>query len=183
MTNDLRIILNNYVEGDNQAVADIYCQLKDQLLLIAYNHCRDQFTARDIVQDVFEKLINLSKEKRNRYFGNPKTNFIGFLSVFIRNKSIDARKVNLNRNKIIHSIRYSFNTQTQNTSSERFLQDGLKLMVNNLQAREKEILGLHLDGYSNEEIAKALELTYNTVKNNIYESKKKLKEMWHLFMI
>ena len=55
-------------------------------------------------------------------------------------------------------------------------------MLNSLQPREKEILKLHLEGYSNDEIAKYLGISYNSVKNNIYEAKKKLKELWSIFM-
>ena len=182
MENDFRAILNNYIKGDNQAIEDIYYELKDRLLLIAYNYNRDKDICKDIVQDVFEKLFHLPIEKRCRYFGESHTSLIAYLSIFIKNKSIDIRKTRTNRERIIQSIRHTFNTESENSSLEKFIYDALKEMLNSLQPREKEILQLHLEGYSNDEIAKNLDISYNSVKNNIYEAKKKLKELWSIFM-
>lgn len=182
MNDDCKDILSRYIKGDNQAVAEIYAHFKDQLLLIAYNYCRDSFISRDIIHDIFEKLILLPIDKRNSYFGNVKSNFIGYLSIFIKNKCIDTKKIGDNRERIIQSIRHTIKTESYNDSLERFLYDALNEMLNNLQPKEKEILSLHLQGYTNEEIAVQLHITYNTVKNNIYEAKKKLKEMWTVFM-
>ena len=182
MNNDFKDILNRYINGDNQAVAEIYGHIKDQLLLIAYNYCRDSFLSRDIVHDIFEKMILLPNDKRSSYFGNVQSNFIGYLSIFIKNKCIDRKKISTNRERIVQSIRHTIKTESHNDSLEKFLYDALKEMLNNLQPKEKEILSLHLEGYTNEEISIQLNISYNTVKNNIYEAKKKLKEMWNIFM-
>lgn len=180
--NDLSSILNSYIQGDNQAVAELYTRLKDRLLLLAYNYCRNKEMSQDMVQDLFEKMMLLPVEKRNDYFGRLDTNIEAYLSVAIKNKCLDAKKINNNREKILYSVRYLFNPTIKNSSLEKFCQDGLRAMLGKLQPREKEIIQLHLDGYSNDEIAARLNLTYNTVKNNIYESKKKLKNFWELFM-
>ncbi len=179
---DLQIILKKYLTGDNQAVAELYSCLKDRLLLIAYNYSRDKEISRDIVQDIIEKMIRLHVEKRLEYFGSSGSNIEAYLSVAIKNKCKDLYKVKSNRENIIHSIRHLFTNIAENDSQDNFCKDGLKEMLNNLQPREQEIIQLHLDGYSNEEIAANLNITYNTVNNNIYESKKKLKKIWNLFM-
>jgi DNA-directed RNA polymerase specialized sigma24 family protein len=44
------------------------------------------------------------------------------------------------------------------------------------------VIELHIEGYRNEEIADRLNLSYNTVKNNIYEARQKLKNIWLRFM-
>ena len=180
--NDLPGILKSYIQGDNQAVAELYTRLKDRLLLLAYNYCRNKEMSQDMVQDLFEKMMSLPVKKRNDYFGRLDTNIEAYLSVAIKNKCLDAKKINNNREKILYSVRYLFNPTIKNSSLEKFCHDGLKVMLGKLQPREKEIIQLHLDGYSNDEIADRLNLTYNTVKNNIYESKKKLKNLWELFM-
>ena len=180
--NDLSSILNSYIQGDNQAVAELYTRLKERLLLLAYNYCRNKEMSQDMVQDLFEKMMSLPVEKRNDYFGRLDTNIEAYLSVAIKNKCLDAKKINNNREKILYSVRYLFNPTIKNSSLEKFCQDGLKVMLGKLQPREQEIIKFHLDGYSNDEIADRLNLTYNTVKNNIYESKKKLKNLWELFM-
>ena len=180
--NDLPSILNSYFQGDNQAVAELYICLKDRLLLLAYNFCRDKEMSRDVVQGIFEKMILLPIEKRKAFFGNSAGNIEAYLSVAVKNKCIDVQKIKANREKIIYSIRHLFIAKAENSSFERFCKDGLHEMLKNLQPREQEIIRLHLDGYTNDEIAAHLNLTYNTVKNNIYESKKKLKTLWELFM-
>lgn len=179
---DPSTILHNYIKGDNQAVAELYSCLKDRLLLIAYNYTRDKEISRDMVQDLFEKMILLPVKKRSEYFGNAESSIEAYLSVAIKNKCKDFYKTKSNREKIIQSIRPLFVIRTENNAQQRFCEDGLKEMLNQLQPREQEIIRLHLDGFNNEEIAAQLNITYNTVKNNIYESKKKLKKLWNLFM-
>jgi len=175
-------IVNNYINGDNQAVAELYANLKDQLLLVAYNFCRDKEISCDVVQGIFEKMILLPVKKRSEYFGNSDGNIAAYLSVAVKNKCIDVQKIKVNREKIIYSIRHLFTSKVENSSVDRFCQDGLREMLKNLQPREQEIISLHLEGYTNDEIAVQLNITYNTVKNNIYEAKKKLKTLWNLFM-
>jgi DNA-directed RNA polymerase specialized sigma24 family protein len=41
---------------------------------------------------------------------------------------------------------------------------------------------MHIEGYRNEEIAETLRITYNTVKNNIYEGRQRLRRIWRIFM-
>lgn len=179
---ELTDIINNYTKGDNQAIAELYACLKDRLLLLAYHHCRNRETSQDVVHEIFEKMIHLPIEKRSTYFGNSEGNIEAYLSVAVKNKCIDLHKIKNNREKIIHSIRHLITSKVENSSMERFCQDGLRGMLKNLEPREQEIIRLHLDGFTNDEIAAQLNLSYNTVKNNIYESKKKLKSFWNLFM-
>ena len=111
---DLQIISKYYLTGDNQAVAELYSCLKDRLLLIAYNYSRDKEISRDIVQDIFEKMIRLHVEKRIEYFGSSGSNIEAYLSVAIKNKCKDLYKVKSNRENIIHSIRHLFTNKAEN---------------------------------------------------------------------
>ena len=174
--------MKRYIDGDNEAVAELYSCLKSRLLLSSYYYCRDKDLSQDVVQDVFEKMLLIPIGKRHDYFGSSFDNIEAYLAVIIKNKCFDFKKVKSNREKIIFTIRFKLNGITENNSQERFCKDFLIEMLHNLQPKEQEIIQLHLDGYSNEEIAARLNITYNTVKNNIYEAKKKLKKMWHLFM-
>jgi len=175
-------ILNKYLEGDNQSVADLYNRLKVRLLLLSYNYCRDKEICQDIVQDVFEKMLGIPVEKRCEYFGNTTNNIEAYIIAIVKNRCLDVSKLKNNREKILQAIRYKANGISENQAQERFLKDGLIEMLHKLQPREQEIIQLHLDGYSNQEISVQLNISYNTVKNNIYEAKQKLKKMWDLFM-
>ena len=171
-----------YIEGRNEALGDIYVSLSKQLLLFAYYHCRDKELSRDILQDVFEKMASIPVEQRKEYFQPAERNLVGWLHLVIRNKCIDHFRVHSNREKILTGIRYLFNGQTENDSLDHFLQDGFGQLLDRLQPREQEIVRLHLAGYNNEEIAVKLNISYNTVKNNIYESKLKLRKLWQYWM-
>jgi RNA polymerase sigma-70 factor (ECF subfamily) len=175
-------IFKRYLDGDNQSVADLYSKMKYHLLLLSYNYCRDKEICQDIVQDVFEKMLMIPVDKRCEYFGNTTNNIEAYITVIVKNRCLDFYKSKNNREKILKAIRYKLNDVSENKAQERFLKDGLIEMLHRLQPREQEIIRLHLDGYSNEEISVQLHISYNTVKNNIYEAKQKLKKMWDLFM-
>ncbi len=49
-----------------------------------------------------------------------------------------------------------------------------KFDITNLTEREKEILNLLSKGLSNKEISKILKISYNTVKNHLYNIYKKM---------
>lgn len=175
-------ILNEYINGNTETVAELYAHLKNQLLLLAYNYCRDKELSKDIVHDVFEKMLLIPIQKRREYFEGSANNIEAYISIVVKNKCLDTIKVKTNREKILETIRYRLNRNTENNSQEKFCKDGLLQMLNTLQPKEKEIIQLHLDGYTNEEISVQLNITYNTVKNNIYEAKRKMKKLWHVFM-
>lgn len=175
-------MVQRYVDGDNEALADLYSHASKRLLLLAYSKCHDQELSRDVVHDVFERMLHLPVTKRQDYFGGIDGNIEAYLYVAVKNKCADAIKVEANRENILKSIRSFLTTGTTNQSLEKFSNDGLMEMLNNLQPKEQQIIRLHLDGYTNEEIAASLQITYNTVKNNIYEAKKKLRRLWRLFM-
>jgi RNA polymerase sigma-70 factor (ECF subfamily) len=175
-------LIQAYINGDNQTFDKLYLVLKDELLLIAYYYTGEKEISKDIIHDVFEKLLQLSINKRKDYFGEKLSNFEGYLKVIVKNKCLDNIKIKKNRERIIHSIRPLFNKNSENKAHESFLEEGLSEMLKYLQPKEKEIIQLHLKGYSNDEIAIQLNITYNSVKNNVYESKKKIKNIWDLFM-
>jgi len=175
-------LLQEYINGNNLTIAQLYNQIKSRLFSIAYNYCHDKEISQDTVHDLFEKLISLSIEKRIEYFGRPGTNFEAYLIVIIKNKCLDAKKIANKREKILAEKRYLFNYEANNGFYEKFLLDGMRAMLNSLQPRERQVIQLHLEGFSNDEIASSLNITYNTVKNNIYESKKKLRFLWDSFM-
>lgn len=176
------IYIQQYLDGNDEALGAIYTASCNRLLMFAYYHCRDRELSRDIVQDVFEKMASIPITQRKEYFQPEERNLEGWLHLAIKNKCIDHYRVFSNREKILSNVRFLFNGSVDNTSLERFTQEGFRQLLSQLQPREQEIIRLHLDGYSNEEIAAQLNITYNTVKNNIYESKQKLRRLWQYWM-
>lgn len=182
MSGELANMVQRYVNGNNDALSDLYVHTRQRLLLLAYSKCHDRELSRDLVHDVFERMLQLPVAKRQSYFGGVDGNIEAYLYVAVKNKCADAQKVRSNREKIFRSIRLSFGGHVFNNAQESFYRDGLAAMMAGLQPKEQQILQLHLNGYNNQEIASHLGITYNTVKNNIYEAKKKLRQLWRLFM-
>ena len=176
-------MVQRYVNGDNNALSDLYMHTRQRLLLLAYSKTHDRELSRDLVHDVFERMLQLPVSKRQAYFGGVNGNIEAWLYVAVKNKCADYKKVQSNREKIFSSIRISFGERVFNEAQEAFFRDGLAAMMSSLQPKEQQIIQLHLSGYNNEEIAQSLGITYNTVKNNIYEAKKKMRQLWRLFMM
>ena len=167
-----------YLEGDNMALSSQYSRYRPSLLLIAYNYLRNTTAAQDVVHDVFERLLSSPKNERKHLFAALTSNPGGFLHVVVRNKCLDEMKVLKNREKIVGLIRHTFKLHEENTAYDRFEKDYFNTMLSNLEPREKEIIELHLSGFGNDEISTKLNISYNSVKNNIYEAKKKLRKVW-----
>jgi len=175
-------IIERYMEGDPEALKIIYNEHRPRLLLVAYGICRNRELSDDAVQDVFEKLCRLTPEKRRDYFGHEQSNLEAWLRVAVRHRVNDILKVSAAREKKNDDSRSRMPTSVANDVDETLDRNGLQALMGRLQFRQREVMTLHVMGYRNDEIAMMLDLTYNTVKNNIYEARQRLKRHWRAFM-
>jgi len=175
-----RTLWDTYLNGDNSSLEEIHRLYQTTMLLVAYRYVRNQSLAQDIIQDIFERLLTTEQEDRVRLFSAFKDNPQAFLHVIVRNKCLDEMKISKNREKIIDLIRKRFNQVEYNNAYASFTKEYYTMLLDTLEPREREIIELHLSGFKNEEISQKLSISYNTVKNNIYESKKKLKQVWKI---
>lgn len=176
------LLTQRYIKGDHEALSGLFTAMQASLRLVAYRYCRDAETSKDIVQEVFEKLTGLDLETRNAWFGNEKGNLSAWLYVAVKHKAMDHAKVMSNRGKIMDSVRYVSTDRLENGVNDDLYREGLSRMLDQLQPRQKEVMCMHINGYRNEEIAETLRITYNTVKNNIYEGRQRLRKLWRTFM-
>jgi RNA polymerase sigma factor (sigma-70 family) len=175
-------ILELYLTGNNDALNELYFLLKSKMLLTAYYYTNDKQLSQDITHDIFEKLLQLDIEARNLYFGAEKSDMEAWIHVAVKHKALDTVKIKTNREKLLYSVRSSIESFCSNESLIGFTKDGFEQMMKKLEPRESEIIRLHLNGYSNDEISQELQLSYATVKNNIYEARKKIKLLWSHFI-
>jgi RNA polymerase sigma-70 factor (ECF subfamily) len=175
-------LTERYIRGDAEALSELFTGMQASLRLVAYHHCKDAETAKDLVQDIFEKLAGLDLETRASWFGREDSNLQAWLHVAVRHKAMDDAKIRGNRGKIMDSVRYTIANSQQNGVHESFGREGMLRMLDNLQPRQREVMTMHIEGYRNEEIAETLRITYNTVKNNIYEGRQRLRRIWRIFM-
>jgi len=171
-----------FIQGDPGAFKKIYLELAPRLRPVAYRHCRDQENAIDAVQDVFAKLAAMDSQTRMEHFGGAEANLEGWLVVSVKHRAMDILKIEESRRKKSPEVRSTFAEDTRNLSEEAFARQRIQYMFSFLQPRQREVMGLHMEGYRNEEIAVRLNLSYNTVKNNIYEAKQRLKELCRTYL-
>lgn len=175
---DLTESLIKFKQGNNHALDSVFKHFRTSLYFVAYKHLRDTEKAKDVVQEVFLKLLKLSAIKRNTYLPDNASELHALLYVITKNKALDETKVTNNRLKLLHHFFANSKTEYDDAHAKEEL---LPLILTKLPKREGEILKLHIDGHKNEEITQMLNISYNTVRNTLSESKKKAQHYWKLF--
>ena len=169
-----------FIEGDNESITVVYKQLLPQLLFVGYRYLKDQEKSKDVVADVFEKLITMGIDERKQKLSGVDEKLDTFFKVIVKNRCINYINIEKNRRGILRHIGflrggYYYPNELEN--------EDLKIMLDILPQRQKEVLTLHLKGFDNNEISIQLNISVNTVKNTLVNSKKKIKEIYNTFMV
>ena len=164
--------ITSFLQKNN--ISALYSSLAPELLLTAYYYLKNEEDAKDVVSDVFERLLKLSDEELSDLLIND--GIKGYLFIVVKHKCFDFMKVKKNRLAILQQVFYLINTKTNYDVG--FEKDILEKIIAELPKREGEVLQLSVDGFKNEEIAKQLGISYNTVRNTLHEAKKKTRVLW-----
>lgn len=175
----IQIAWQQFVLGDNDGLVKVFETYYTSLLFTAYYYLKNDEQSKDIVQDVFTKLLSFSKQQRYRNLSNVNEKLEIFLKVLTKNRCLDYLKVENNRRNILNGI-YSVLTRSFNTND--IFNDDFKLLLDTLPQRQKQVLDLHLQGYDNNEISSQLGISYNTVRNTLSSSKSKIKHLYRALM-
>lgn len=168
-----------YIAGDNSALSVVYKELHSPLYFTAYHYLQDENEANDIVNDVFLKLLEMSTNDRSVILSEVYEKLNIYLKVMVKNKCLDKIKTDRNRKSIRDSIKVLFNRYEYSNGTAEF--DYLELIAA-LPDQQKQIFEMHKDGFDNQSIAEELNISYNTVRNTLSTSKKKLRVLWHKLM-
>lgn len=163
-----------YVDGDNQALSELYRPLFRKLFFVAFKFTRDDSEASDIVQDLFTYLLQTSLEERKTKW-KAIVNIDAFLCTLVKCKSMDYLKVENNRKKIRAR---QFGTEVTTNDSSQELNEELYHVIQQLPLKEQELIRLHLSGYKNDEIAIMHQQSEKSVRNRLSESRNKLRILW-----
>lgn len=174
--------LISFCNGDNNAITLQYKMWMPELYLIAYRYLKNQEEAEDAVADCFQKLIEMSLEKRKQKFIGDAINLKALLIVIIKNKCLDQLKTSKNRNRIIDGIKSLWPSSTNNTVKETFSIENFDMMLGCLPEKEQSILKMNLDGFKHSEISEKLNISEKTISNSLSISRSKIKNMWNVFM-
>lgn len=175
-------LIENFCKGDNKALSALYSAWLPELYLVSYRYVQSEQEAEDVVADCFEKLFKMPLNIRYQKFIAEEINLKALLLVMAKNKSLDVIKTKKNRNRIVDGLVKFVPKFVTNGSRQTLTNENFKLLLACLPKKEIEILTLYLEGFTNQEIAIKLSLTEKTIANLLSSARKKVKELWRIFM-
>lgn len=160
---------------------DIFLSYEKVLFKLAFNLTKDRHLARDIVHDVFLKLWEIREQILEI------KSVESFLFVMVRNKVMDhLRKVSSDaklKQAIWESMQDIVATQ-DNAIEEKEFRQQLNQAIEQLPPQRKAIYLMRDEGYDYKEIAKKMNISRHTVKNQISAALKSIRKLMnnlHLF--
>ncbi len=151
----------------------IYQQLSKEMLLLAYYYLKNKEDAQDVVQDLFLKIY----ESKIYTKINSEEELKAYCNVAIKHRCLDK----IAKKKTGSKFMEHFSKVISFDKTKAFENELYKVIIVRLPPREKEIMELNLQGYKNEEISAKLNISYNTVRNTLSESRKKCQKFYHLY--
>lgn len=176
------IALQQFCKGDNQALSALYKKWLPELYLVAYRYVQCEQEAEDVVADCFEKIFAMPITKRHQKFIEEDINMKALLLIMVKNKSLDVIKTKKNRNRILEGMKGFLPTISFNNAKQNLTNDNFKELLNCLPKKEKQILSLSIDGFTNAEIGEQFNLSEKTIANLLAMVRKKVKNLWNTFM-
>jgi RNA polymerase sigma-70 factor (family 1) len=172
LTDEQLIILLK--KGDQQAFAEIYSRYAESLAGFAGSKLYSLDDARDLLHDMFVKLWE------NREQINITSTLQSYLFAIIRHRIIDKIRKNITREEYA-SMRQSLNAAYQDSADKlvevKELRQTIEKSLDQLSPRVKEIYKLSKEeGLNNQEIAQRLNLSEQTVKNQLSAALKHLRK-------
>ena len=147
----------------------------ETLLRYAGNFCKDSDNAKDIVQEVFLKLL-LRKEKLHQI-----ENLQAYLFTMLRNEISDQQRKNKMRKKLLSDQhRRSQHYQTPDPLLEKECHTSLHTAIQKLPPMRKMIYRLSCEGgYKTQEIAATLNISARTVEGQLQQARTKIRTYVH----
>lgn len=168
----------DFLNGDNDALAKLYLDLFEPLVLKAIYYTKNPEVARDIVSSLFVSLIELPYEERCKRWERIE-NHQALLIAIVRNKCLDHLKIFQNRARINSELFSAVSTDTETTA----MISHLMVCIEELKDDEKELVEMHLQGFNNTEISEKLNLSEKTVRNKLSLTRKSLSKLWHQLVV
>lgn len=167
-------LLTQIVDGDASAFRIIYERYQGKVFLFALRLTKSKSEAEEIVQEVFVKLW----ERRSGI--NIEKNFNAYILTITRNLVIDILK-KAARDKTVQEKTYENMLKMQSASVDLLIHKETerlhRLAIENLSPKRKVVYMLSREEeLTYEEIANKLNISRNTVRNQMTESIKSIRE-------
>ncbi|SEP41736.1 sigma-70 family RNA polymerase sigma factor [Mucilaginibacter sp. OK283] len=149
-------------EGDHAAYTEIYRRYWKKLLLIAWNHSKDQLAAKDIVHDVFISLWE-------RYTDVEINNLSAFLATSVKFTVYKYYQKEQRRNDLaLQNYEYEATVNDEDKLDAIFLQEYVNGIVEKMPEKCRLVFGYSRNlGMKNSEIATKIQITEKGVEANL----------------
>jgi len=169
-----RLLVWRFNRGSKDALRRIYEKYKDDLLGLAVTLLRDRSAAEDIVHDVFVSFARACGTFR--LSGTLK----GYLSTCVANEARDRNRLRAGRDAGLHSAQSPVLNSPGPAEYVMSCEESEKLqdLLARLPYEQCEVIVLHLhQGMRFREIAKALDVSINTVQSRYRYGLEKLRSI------
>lgn len=165
-------LLERLSTGDKNAFNELYHLYREPAIRFCNSILKDAEESENIVQEVFIKVWN----KRSGI--KPELNFTSYLFTIIKNRVFDHLK-EIKKNTLLKEMYWKnimeYKVLDNDVQEERLSK--VKKAVENLSEKRKEIIKLNYEeGKSYEEIANQLNISKNTVKNQLVKAKQIIRK-------
>ena len=159
-------------DGSNRAFEELYSSYKEPATRFCNSILKDVEESENIIQEVFIKIWN------RKHTINPDLNFTSYLFTIIKNRVFDhlteVKKNESLKEKFWEKV-LEYKAIDNEVQEERFAK--VKEAVEGLSEKRKVIIKLNYEeGKSYEEIAMQLNISKNTVKNQLVKAKQVIRE-------
>lgn len=167
-----KLLLERLRDGDNRAFDELYNSYKVPALRFCNSILKDTEESENIIQEVFIKIWNRKSTI------NPELNFTSYLFTIIKNRVFDYLK-EVKKNEFLKEKFWEkvleYQAVDNEVKEERFIK--IKEAVEGLSEKRKEIIKLNYEeGKSYDEIATQLNISKNTVKNQLVKAKQVIRK-------
>ena len=166
-----KLLLEKLRDGCENSFNELYYSYREPALRFCISILKDTEDAENIIQEVFIKIWN------RRETINPELNFTSYLFTIIKNRVFDHLK-EIKKNTFLKQKFWEkvleYQEQDSEIKEERFAK--IKEAVEGLSEKRKKIIKLNYEeGKSYEEIAEELNISKNTVKNQLVKAKQVIR--------
>lgn len=166
------ILLCQVIDGDRRAFGTLYQLYRTPALRCCIMLIKDEAEAENVLHEVFLKIW----EKREQI--NPGLNFSSYLFTCLRNCAFDhfkrLEKDRRLRKHYLQQVTCQPHEETENKDEQFKLLDAV---VGSLSEKRKQALVLNVyEGKSYQEIAELMDISKNTVKNQLVKARQILRD-------
>jgi RNA polymerase sigma factor (sigma-70 family) len=163
-----------FLQGDDRALGDLYHVLFEPMVFVAYHRVKNMEHARDIVSELFVSLLATSTEARRMKWQNVES-IQAYLTTAVKNKAIDYLRTKKSHVEILTLL-------PQEHAQEQETDMSILEELIHYPKKETELFQLHLDGYSNTEIAEKKMISEKTVRNKLSMTRRKMALHYKSFL-